>query len=364
MHFSLSEQQIEMQDAVRRFLAAEAPIRRVHAVFDGDDGYDATIWRGLSELGVLGIALPIEHDGMGLELLDLALVSEAVGEAAAPGPFLNHVIAALAIAWAGDDAQRAKWLPRLASGELTATIAFAEAGAAWQPHEWTLSGTDTLNGQKHFVPYASKAELVVVGLQNGGFAVVERADALPECKPINGVDRTRRTDTVTFRNTPATLLSNSSLQVAGRVRDAALVLLAADSFGGASRSVQMAVDYANTREQFGVKIGLFQGLKYQIVNTAVEVEPARGLYWYAAHAFTHMPSESERMAALAKSHLTSVYLQATRTMVESHGGIGFTWEFDAHIYLKRAMFNYAFMGAAEVHQQRAIELAGWAHAAT
>ena len=143
------------------------------------------------------------------------------------------------------------------------------------------------------------------------------------------------------------------------MRDVALVLLAADAFGGASRCVDMCVEYAKTREQFGVTIGHFQGLKHQLANMAVEVEPSRALYWYAAYAYDHEPDESERSAALAKAHVTDRFMQVARDSVEAHGGIGFTWECDVQIWFKRAMFDRAFLGAPSVHRERAAVLAGW-----
>jgi alkylation response protein AidB-like acyl-CoA dehydrogenase len=358
MRFCLSEQQIEMQTAVRRFLAEKCPPARVKQIFDAADGFDADVWRGLCEMGIAGLATPADYGGSGLELLDLALMAEALGEAATPGPFLGHILAGLAIAWGGTLAQRERWLPKLASGELLATIALAEAGGRWEPHEWTLAATGTIEGTKVFVPYASKAQLWVVGLQGGQLAVVESSDSL-QLEPMEAADRTRRLEAVKFNKARAQILEEGSARVAQRLRDAALVLLAADAFGGAQQCVRKAVDYANTREQFGVAIGQFQGLKYQIVDTAIEVEPARGLYWYAAHAFDHIPAESERMAALAKAHLSELYVQAARRMIDVHGGIGYTWEFDAHVWLKRAMFDYAFMGSADAHRQRAAKLAGW-----
>jgi alkylation response protein AidB-like acyl-CoA dehydrogenase len=277
-----------------------------------------------------------------------------------PGPFLGHALASLAIAWAGNPQQRARWLPRLATGELLATLCLAEEDAVWQPDEWSLDCGQTLSGIKTFVPHATQAQLLVVGLKGGRFAVIEAAKQIIRCRQANVVDRTRRVHTVEFVDAPALILSESTPTVARRVRDAALVLLAADAFGGASRCVRMAVDYANTREQYGAKIGQFQGLKYQIVDTAIEVEPARGLYWYAAHALSHVPEEAERMSAIAKAHLTEMYLQAARNMIEVHGGIGYTWEFHAHIYLKRAMFDYAFLGIPAAHRRRAVKLADWA----
>jgi len=146
---------------------------------------------------------------------------------------------------------------------------------------------------------------------------------------------------------------------AGRVRDAALVLLAADAFGGAWRCVEMAVEYSKSREQFGVPIAHFQSLKHQLADMAVDVEPARALYWYAAHAFDHIPDESERSAAVAKAHLTDRYMQVARDTVEAHGGIGFTWECDVQLYFKRAMFDRTLLGTPREHRERAANLANW-----
>jgi alkylation response protein AidB-like acyl-CoA dehydrogenase len=359
MNFALNDEQLAIQASIDGFVRDACPTEQVRRIFDSEEGYDAALWGELCRLGAAAVALPAEYGGMGLELFDLALVAETLGAGAMPGPFLGHVLASLAIAWCGDDEQRARWLPRLASGELLATAALAEEGGRWQPGEWSMEPGDRLNGTKLFVPYAPQSQLLVVGLRGGLLAMVDPSPASVRCIPVDAVDRTRRVSSVEFQASPAELLRRSTPELSRRLRDAALVLLAADAFGGASRCVRMATEYANTREQYGSKIGEFQGLKYQIVDTACAVEPSRGLYWGAAHAFTHDPRESERLAALAKAHLTDVYVQAARNMIEVHGGIGYTWEFHAHIYLKRAMFDYAFLGGADLHRRRAIELAGW-----
>ena len=148
-------------------------------------------------------------------------------------------------------------------------------------------------------------------------------------------------------------------KASGRVRDAGLILLSADAYGGAARSLQMAVDYSNTREQFGVTLGHFQAIKHQLANMAIKVDPMRFMVWYSAHAFDHFPDESERSGALTKAHATSVFMQPARDTLEAHGGIGFTWECDVQILFKRAMFDRAFLGAPRVHRERAAVLAGW-----
>jgi alkylation response protein AidB-like acyl-CoA dehydrogenase len=358
LNFDLSEEQELLQETVRQFAANECPPTRVRAIFDGADGHDPELWRGLCELGLAGIALPDEHGGAGLELLDLALVAEVLGAGAVPGPFLAHALAGLALVHAGSDEQKKTWLPKLASGEVLGTVAFAEADGRWQPDEWALSGDATLSGEKTHVPCGAHADLVVVGTRGGSFALVERGARGLAIEPIDGVDRTRRLAALRFESTPCEALPGPA-SAAARVRDAALVLLAADAFGGASRLLDLCVDYAKTRQQFGVTIASFQALKHQLANMALEVEPGRALHWYAAHAFDHVPDDAPRTAALAKAHLGDRFLQVARDAVEAHGGIGYTWECDVQIWFKRAIFDRAFLGSPAVHRERAAKLAGW-----
>ena len=358
MNFDLSEEQELLQETVRQFAANECPPQRVRAIFDGEDGHDAGLWKGLVELGLGAIAVPDEFGGAGLELLDQALVAEALGAAALPGPFLGHSLAGLAILWGGSELQKKTWLPRLAAGEVLGTVAFDDGGERWQPGDWALAGGPTLSGVKTAVPFAEHADLFVVGTAGGGLALVERGARGVATRDSHGVDRTRRLGELRLEGTPSESLPNGP-RASARVRDAGLVLLAADAFGGAQHLLEASVEYAKTRQQFGVTIGSFQGLKHQLANLAVEIEPARGLYWYAAHAFDHVPDESERTAALAKAHLTQVYMQTSRDAVEAHGGIGFTWECDVQIYFKRAMFDRAFLGTPAMHRERAAALAGW-----
>jgi alkylation response protein AidB-like acyl-CoA dehydrogenase len=358
MNFDLSEEQQLLQDTIRQFLENECPVTRLREVFDSDNGFDATLWKGLAELGLAGLHLDEAYGGAGLEVLDLALAAETLGYGGAPGPFLGHVLAGLAIQLAGSDAQKQRWLPQLATGDAIGTIAFGEEGSTWQPEQWALSGEDTLSGTKLNVPYASIAELIVVGVAGAGLVVVEKDASGLDVVAMQGVDRSRRIDAVTFDATPCEALPGGAA-AAGRVRDAALVLLAADAFGGGARLVDMSVEYAKTREQFGVTIGHFQALKHQLANMAVELEPSRGLFWYAAHAFDHVPEESARAAALAKAHIAERVMQIARDSVEAHGGIGFTWECDVQLWFKRAMFDRAFLGAPAVHRERVAEMAGW-----
>jgi alkylation response protein AidB-like acyl-CoA dehydrogenase len=356
--FDLSEEQELLQQTIRQFAANECGPARVRELFDAEEELDRELWSGLVELGVGGLHLPEEHGGAGLSLLELALAAEVLGEGAVPGPFLGHALAGLALTLGGSPEQKKVWLPKLATGDALGTVAFRDAEGGWLPGDWTARGEVALEGVKQAVPYGAQADLIVVGTAGGGLALVEGGADGVEAKAVDGSDRTRRLHDVSFSAAPCEALPGGA-EASGRVVDAGLLLLAADAFGGASRLVEMSVEYAKTREQFGVTVGHFQALKHQLANMAIEVEPSRGLYWYAAHAADHLPDDRERYAALAKAHTTDVYLQVARDAVEAHGGIGFTWECDVQIWFKRAMFDRAFLGLPSLHRERAAKLAGW-----
>jgi alkylation response protein AidB-like acyl-CoA dehydrogenase len=357
MNFLLSSEQLMLMDALRTLLREVCPSRRVHEVINQDLGFDPVLWGALVEFGVPGMILPHAYGGLGLELIDLGCVAETLGEFAAPSPFLGHALAGLAILLGGSEAQRGRWLPDLASGTKLGSVALGEAAGRWLPQEWTLALGGTLSGAKKLVPNGLEADLLVVGIEGGGLAVVERSGTMTTAR-IDAVDRTRPLDHVIFRGTPAEPLEGGVL-AGPRLIDAAAILLAADAFGGASQCVRMSTDYSMTREQFGVPIGSFQAVKHQLANMALDVEPGRGLYWYAAHAFDKLPERAAHAAAQAKAHICDAYVQTARATVEAHGGIGVTWEHDAHIYLKRAMFDWAWLGQPSNHRLRAANLAGW-----
>jgi alkylation response protein AidB-like acyl-CoA dehydrogenase len=225
----------------------------------------------------------------------------------------------------------------------------------------TTASAGTVSGTKTLVPYGAAADaLVVAASESGepGLWLVERGATGLSVRPRNGIDMTRRLDRVTFDRTPATKLAVGRAAT-DRARDAGLVLLAADAYGGASRCLEMTTQYALTREQFGQTIGAFQAVKHQLADLVAEIEPSLSMYWYAAHAFDHIPDKAERNAALAKAHLTDLYDRATRVATELHGGIGFTWEFDLHLWFRRAIFDRSFLGEASYHRERAATLAGW-----
>jgi alkylation response protein AidB-like acyl-CoA dehydrogenase len=362
MNFGLSEDQLLLKTTIKRFLEEQCPTTRVRAIMESDSGHDAGLWQGLVDLGVPGLTIPAAYGGAGLELLDLALAAEELGYAATPGPFLGSAMATIALLEGGDASQREQWLPRIADGKALATIAFGEADSEWNPaHFTTKVAGGKLSGSKPFVPYAGLADAIIVAATDGSGPVlwlVERGAPGIDITPLKVVDMTRRVDTVRFSGTPATRLGGSGSAVQ-RTIDAGCVLIAADAYGGCRRCLDMTTQYAMQREQFGQIIGAFQAVKHQIANIACELEPSLSLCWYAAHAFDRIPEQAERHAAMVKPHMSDLYDRVTRDTTELHGGIGFTWEFDLHLWFRRAIFDRSFLGEASAHRGRAAQLAGW-----
>jgi len=356
MNFSLSEEQELLQQTVRTFVEKECPAPSVRAIFDGARDAVPALWKGLAQIGIAGLAVSESHGGAGLELLDLALVSEELGRGAVPVPFLGHALATLALARGGSAAQQERHLPRLAAGDARGTVALAEEGARWLPQEWRVElANGRVSGRKQFVPEADGADVFVVGCRGGALALVEAGPAVRTAAEPT-LDRGRPLATVDFEDAPAQRLDAGD---AARLVDAGSVLLAADAFGAAHHLVRATAAYLQTRQQFGQPLAQFQAVKHQLANMALEVDPTRGLWWYAAHAFDHAPDEASRTAALAKAHVTDRAQQVARDAVEAHGGIGFTWECDVQIWFKRVLFDRLWLGAPGLHRERFAALEGW-----
>ncbi len=362
MDFGLSEEQLLLKDTVRRYLESECPTTRVRKIMESATGHDVDLWRGLADLGIAGLSIPAEHGGAGLELLDAALAAEELGWAATPGPFLACALATAALIASDNADAQSRWLPGIAGGHEIVSLALGEAGGEWDAAGLaTRARAGELTGEKPFVPYAAIADAILVAARDGtgpGLWLVEDGARGLEVTPLAGTDMTRRVAAVRLAGTPAVQIASGPVAI-DRARDAGLVLIAADAYGGARRCLDMTVKYALTREQFGQPIGAFQGVKHQLADLTAELDPALSLWWYAAHAYDHIRDHAERHAAIAKAHLADLYDRATRVATELHGGIGFTWEYDLHLWFRRAVFDRSFLGDASYHRLRAAELAGW-----
>ena len=367
MKFHLSPEQEALQDTIQRTIARICPPPRRRDLIEANVDDDPAIWSALMDAGLGGLLIPEEYGGTDLGLEAAALALEVVGRNATPGPYLGHLLAGWAIAQSPDADLKGKWLPKLATGEAVGALALD----GWTPQAWRLAAEGgTLSGEVSLVPGAGQAEVMVVGTRTG-LALVQGPF---EAVAVDGADRTRRLWTVSFAGVKAQAIGPNRMDrqlgdagqsvaapedIGQRLVDAGLVLMAADALGGAEQMLDMSVDYAKQREQFGGVIGRFQALKHQLANMALEVEPARALVWYAAYAWDLKLPDASRVAAHAKAHLCDRFVSVARAAIQAHGGIGYTWDYDLQIWFKRSLYDRAFLGAPSLHRERAAALAGW-----
>lgn len=332
MRFHLSEEHVAIQHAVRGSLADCWPIERVHKFVDAKQEFDPVSWQTLMELGLAGI---LERDS-GMGLVDAALACEAAGEAAAAGPLIGQMLAVAAVSATANEAAR-KYLWDLSSGSLVASLIYEGSP---------------------FAPSAARADFFLIVADDGAISLVEAA-AATAIEPISSTDVCRPFSKVTFPQDAGIELFAGASEEGRRIYDAALVLISADALGGAQKCLDASVAYAKEREQFGQPIGQFQAVKHQLAQMALEIEPARALLWYAAHAWDARLDDAARSAAMAKAHLTEIYVRATRAAIAAHGGIGYTWECGLNYWFRRAVADRAWFGSPPHHRARAADLAGW-----
>jgi alkylation response protein AidB-like acyl-CoA dehydrogenase len=358
MDFGLSQDQRMMQASLAGALERASPLGRVRTFADEGEGLAADVWRTLVELGVPGILVPEDHGGLGLTLLDAALIAETLGAHVAPVPFLGTaVLAPLAILGAGAAAQKDAWLPKLATGEILAGVAVSEAIAGARDGAGVSASGGALTGVALFVIDSARADLFVVADRAGGLHLVH-ADAPGLARTeLATIDRTRRLGELRFDDAPAEPLgADRAGQTLARLRDAAWTILAADMLGASGAMLAKAVDYAKERRQFGRLIGSFQAVKHLCAEMAAELEPCRSLVWYAAHAFDAIPAEAPLTAAHAKAHLSEVSRFVARTATEVHGGMGFTDLLGLHYWFKRVGLDRQLLGGPERVRRTAAQI--------
>ena len=371
--FGLSEDQEALQRAAREFLARECPPALVRDTAKDGDGVPRTLYAKMAELGWMGLVVPEADGGLGLGTLELALVCEELGRAVAPGPFLSTQLVIAALLRAGSAAQRRRWLPGLVGGERLATLAYLEASDRHDADGITLRARRSrtgwrLDGTKLFVLGVPGVDLLLVPARSGrdglSLFLVDAATPGVRLRPEETVDLTRRVGEVELRDVAVerdALVGREAQGAAllARLIDLGALLIAADCLGGATRTLDMAVEYAKVRQQFGRPIGSFQAIKHIAAEMVAEVEPARALVWYAAYAADHRPREAARAAAIAKARLGEIYAHTANRSVQIHGGIGFTWEHDLHLWFKRACWNGIAFGDASWHRERLATLDGY-----
>jgi hypothetical protein len=348
MNFDFSDEQKQLRDEARKFLAEKCPPKAVRMVLDGNQPYDRELWKGLAEMGFLGVAIPEQFGGAGAGHLELCVIAEEMGRALAPVPFSSTVyLAAEAILLAGSDAQKQKWLPLIASGDAIGTLALFEGKGNPSPGAIKLSGSGgSLNGVKKPVPDGAIADFAIVAARTGSsgrdtdislFLVDLKGDGV-EAKPLTNVDPSRGQAELTFKNYKAEPLgpATEGWSILSQVLDRAAVLMAFEQVGGSDRALEMGRDYALDRIAFGRPIGSFQAVKHMLADMYVSATLARSNCYYGAWALSTNASELPEAAAAARISATQAFQHCSKNNIQVHGGMGFTWEFDCHLYYRRS----------------------------
>ncbi|SEG08275.1 Acyl-CoA dehydrogenase [Saccharopolyspora kobensis] len=356
MQLVLNQEQQELRSAVRKFLAEHAPPQRVRDLADGD-GHDVELWRRLStELGLTGLVVPEELGGSGAGHVERAVVLEELGRALAPVPFLATAVLATDVLLEVDDAAaRAELLPAMASGELIAAVAWDQESV---PTATKRDGGWVLDGRAQRVVSGDIAGVVLVQANTGQGTCWFRLRGEHAAKtPLRTLDPTRRLANLDFAAAPAELLSSPDPDAArSRVRDLAAVALSAEQLGGMAKVLEMTAEYAKVRVQFGRAIGSYQGVKHRLADMHSALEQAGAAVRYAAWAADADPQELPLAAALVQVLVAPANFQAAADAVQLHGGIGYTWEHDAHLYYKRAKASELLLGTPDQNRARLADL--------
>ncbi|MBC7582990.1 acyl-CoA dehydrogenase [Tardiphaga sp. vice352] len=348
MNFDFSDDQKQLRDEARRFLSEKCPPKAVRAVIDGKATYDRELWKGLADMGFLGVAIPEAFGGSGAGHLELCVIAEEMGRALAPVPFSSTVyLAAEALMLAGTEAQKQKWLPAIAAGTAVGTLALFEGTGNPSPASIKLTATNgVLNGVKKPVPDGAVADFAIVAARNGStgretdislFLVDLTCDGV-ETRALANIDPSRGQAEITFTNVKAESLGPASegWSILTRVLDRAAVLIGFEQVGGADRALEMGRDYALDRIAFGRQIGSFQAVKHMLADMYVSATLARSNCYYGAWALSTNASELPEAAASARISATQAFQHCAKNNIQVHGGMGFTWEFDCHLYYRRA----------------------------
>ena len=363
MNFAFSEEQEELRRFVRQFLEDKSPESAVREQMDTEKGYDDAVWNQMAEqLGLQGLIIPEEYGGSGFSYIELIVVLEEMGRALLCAPFFSSVVlAANALIHSGDDEAKAALLPGIAGGETVAALAFTEENGRWDESGITVEAAADgdgwrISGTKMFVIDGHTADVVLVAARTASgvslFWCPSDADGLTSTA-LSTMDQTRKQARLDFDNTPVTLIGaeGGGWAVLERVLDLAAVALAAEQVGGAQMCLDMSVQYAKDRVQFGRPIGSFQAIKHKCADMLLEVESAKSAAYYAGWCASELNDELPSVASLAKAYCSEAYFHASAENIQIHGGIGFTWEHPAHLYFKRAKSSELLFGDPTYHRE-------------
>jgi alkylation response protein AidB-like acyl-CoA dehydrogenase len=361
--FALTDEQQAFASTVSEFLADRFDLDAVRGVVEdpAGDGHPLTLWKGLADQGALAVLVPEEHDGLGLGLVDAQVVARALGAGVAPGPWLGTVLAAEAVRLAGSAEQQARWLPALAAGETVGTVALRGEGGAWDGSGITVDASDDrLSGSASPVDYPGVAGLLVVAATDSsgtpGLHLVEAGAQGLTVRDQQTYDGTARVGAVELADTPAEALAAGGPEAVRALLARGAVLNAADLVGVAREALSRTVAYDRERTQFGVPVGSFQALKHRMADLHVAVTMAEHAVLFAAHALDTDDEGRDLAVAVAGSKASDAAWEATGAMIQFFGGIGFTWEHEAHFFYKRARRRAPLFGSAEEHRERVAAL--------
>ena len=361
MNFDFSDDLKQLRDQARRFLSEQCPPTLVRRSLDGEQPYAAPLWQEIANMGWIGAAIPEQYGGAGLGYEGLCVLAEEIGRAVAPVPFAsNAYLAAEAILLAGTEAQRQKYLPQLADGSLIGCFALAEGNGNPSPDAIRARVTGgKLNGVKWPVADGGIADMAVVAARDEaneiGLFLVETNQLTKTT--LRTVDPTRDQAKFDCTDTPAEKLSAAAgWPTVQRLLDRAAVLFAFEQVGGADAALQMARDYAMERFAFGRPIGSFQAIKHKLTDVYVALELARSNAYYGAWALTADAAELPLAAATARVSATDAFHLAAKENIQTHGGVGFTWAFDCHLFYRRSKQLALRLGGAPFWKNRLVDL--------
>jgi alkylation response protein AidB-like acyl-CoA dehydrogenase len=355
MEFGLNESQGILKESARKFFAGECPIAEVRRLMDTETAFDANLWAKLAEQGYTGIIFAEEFGGVGLGIVELILLMEEAGRALLPGPFFSTVVLGGSVLQAvANTDQKRKYLGPICRGEARTTVALLEAAASWDPADVQMTAVNgKLKGEKLFVSDAAVADWIIVVARNGVFLVDAKAGGI-RIVPMHCMDLTGKLYSVQFDNAPAEKLGETS--GLSKALDVAAVALSAEMVGGMQRTLDITVEYAKTRKQFGKPIGMFQAVQHQCADMYLETESSRSAVYYAAWALAEDAPDAATAASIAKIYASDASRTVGNRGIQVHGGMGFTWENDVHLYYRRAKASETALGDATFHRERLARL--------
>ena len=361
MQFGLTETQQTLKNTVRKFLAAECPMAEVRRLLETETAHDPGLWAKMAEQGWTGIIFPEAYGGFGMGMVEMAAALEEMGRALLPGPYLSTITAGALLEHAASDAQKHEHLSAICHGDAKATVALLEQAASWSPDAVTMGAAligsrYQLHGQKLFVNDAAVADFIICAARlDGDLALLLAPKGRFKATAMPAMDGTRKLYEVSFESLPPECLlarGARAHRALERALDIGAIALVSEMVGGMQRLLDMTVEYAKTRKQFGKPIGSFQAVQQQCADMLLFTESSRSATYYGAWALQEGTHEAQSAVSTAKAYASEAYREVGNRAIQVHGGMGFTWENDCHLYYRRAKASEIAFGDATYHRER------------